>query len=356
MKRAFCRIKILLVLAFSFIWAYSCKKESAVQAKASGQYSYGLWVANEGTYGFGNCSVDFYHKDSRQYEKNVFANVNGRPLGDVLQSIYAYNGKYYLMVNNSHVVEVVDGTTFKSVGTIKDLNSPRYLLPLNDQKAYLTDLYARALWVVNPSTYKISAKIPYVSGKGDEFYGWTEQMLPVGDKVWVCGVKTGQIVIIDSKRDSITDSIQIGIKPQWIDMDKEGRVWVLCNGNYEQKLSRLHCIDPSNRKIVKSYTFPTITDNPIRMKFNPGLDSIFFINQGVYKMDIHANALPALFILAGGRNLYGLGIDPEDASIFVSDGKDNVQPGTVYHYSRAGQLINSFEAGVSPSDFLFVKK
>jgi DNA-binding beta-propeller fold protein YncE len=260
------------------------------------------------------------------------------------------------MVNNSHVIEVVDGTTFKSLGTITGLNSPRYFYPVNDQKAYVTDLYAKAIWIVNPSTYKLIKKISYMSGKGDEFYGWTEQMLQVGDKVWVCGVKTGQIAILDPNKDSIVDSIHVGIKPQWLCQDKEGKVWVMCNANYEQQLSKLHRIDPATNKIMQSFTFPTITDNPIRMKLNPTQDTIFYINQGIYKMSIHATALSTTFISSGGRNLYGLGIDPEDASIYAADGVDNVQPGMVYHYSRTGQLISSFGTGVSPSDFLFVKK
>jgi DNA-binding beta-propeller fold protein YncE len=73
-------------------------------------------------------------------------------------------------------------------------------------------------------------------------------------------------------------------------------------------------------------------------------------------MDIHVAGLPAAaFIPAGSHRLYGLGVDPQDGTIYAADGIDNVQPGSVYCYKPNGSLINSFQVGVSPSDFLFVK-
>ncbi len=73
-------------------------------------------------------------------------------------------------------------------------------------------------------------------------------------------------------------------------------------------------------------------------------------------MGIEENSLPVnAIITSGGKQIYGLGIDPKNSEIYLGDAIDNIQPGNVYRYSADGKLIHSFQAGVSPGEFLFVK-
>ena len=65
-------------------------------------------------------------------------------------------------------------------------------------------------------------------------------------------------------------------------------------------------------------------------------------------------ALPGSpFVTANGRNLYGMGIEPNSGVVYVSDAIDYVQRGTVYRYREDGSLINSFQAGIIPGEFCF---
>lgn len=356
--------KFLFALLFIFSgFLYSCKKADKPVLNSgnnnttppSGKYTDGVWIVDEGTYSFGNASVDFYHKDKETAELNVFQAVQGKPLGDVLQSMAYINGRYYLVVNNGQRIEVAD-ENMKSLGTISSLTSPRYVLSVSEQKMYVTDLYARGIWIVNPQALKVTGTIPYYAGADSTIKGWTEQMQLIGSEAFVCGVESGQVIIINTATDKIVDSIPVGKEPQWMATDKENKLWVLCNGTIEKQYSHLWRIDPGSRKILQAFTFSDKNIGVSQLKLNATGDSLYYIAKDVYKMGIGNSSLPSVpYISSGNRSFYGIGIDPYDNSLYVSDAVDYVQAGKVYHYSQNGSLINSFGCGIGASDFLFVK-
>jgi YVTN family beta-propeller protein len=321
----------------------------------SGKYTNGVWVVNEGTYSFGNASVDFYHKDKSTVELNVFQAVQGKPLGDVLQSMSYINGRYYLVVNNGQRIEVAD-ENMKSLGSINNLTSPRYVLSVTDQKMYVSDLYARGIWIVNPQSLKVTGSIPYYTNADSTIKGWTEQMQLINNEAFVCGVESGKIIVINTSTDKIVDSIPVGKEPQWLATDKEGKLWVLCNGTIEKQSSRLYRVDPASRNILQSLTFPDRNISVSQLKLNAEGDTLYYIARDVYKMSISSTTLPyAAYLSSGNRSFYGIGIDPYDNTVYVSDAVDYVQAGKVYHYARNGSLLGSFGSGIAPSNFLFVK-
>lgn len=352
-----------LVLSFTSTFLLSCKKADKPvlntnnnnSTPPSGKYTNGVWIVNEGTYSFGNASVDFYHKDKNTVEPNVFQSVQGKPLGDVLQSMSYINGRYYLVVNNGQRIEVTD-ENMKSLGSINNLTSPRYVLSITDQKMYVSDLYARGIWIVDPQSLKVAGAIPYYANADSSIKSWTEQMQLINNEAFVCGVESGEIIVINTGTDKIIDSIPVGKEPQWLATDKEGKLWVLCNGTIEKQYSRLYRIDPGSRKILQGFTFPDKNISVSQLKTNAAGDSLYYIARDVYKMSIQGTALPAsAYISSASRSFYGIGVDPYDNTLYVSDAVDYVQAGKIYHYARNGALLGSFGSGIIPSDFLFVK-
>jgi hypothetical protein len=68
---------------------------------------------------------------------DIFREVNHRPLGDVAQSITKINGKYFVTLDNSKKIEVIDPETFGSVGTIlyTQAGFPRQIVAISPTEA-----------------------------------------------------------------------------------------------------------------------------------------------------------------------------------------------------------------------------
>lgn len=279
--------------------------------------------------------------------EDLFKPANNRPLGDVCQSMRLFNNRFYVVVNNSGKVEVVDPHSFVASAAITGLLSPRYFLPVSNSKAYVTDLYANAISVVNLSAHSVSGAIPCA--------GWTEELHMAYGRVFVTNRKRRFLYVINPATDHITDSVAVGYGANSLVEDKNGKLWVLCSGNAATaENASLRRINPVTLQTESVWTFPSSADAPWRLDVNGTGDTLYYLNGGVYRMAVTDVTLPAApFIPANGRNFYGLGIHPRKSHVYVADALDYVQRGRVYVYKPDGTLITSFLAGIIPGDFYF---
>lgn len=329
---------------------FSCKKDSPNIPDIKPRISLDsncVFIVNEGNFQFGNASVSLYNSTTKYIQEDIYKPANNKGLGDIAQSICFYNSNMYIVVNNSSKIEVVDETTYKSIATISGLTSPRYMLPVSTNKAYVTDLYANKIAIVDLSTNSISGYI--------NCNGWTEKMVQIGQEVYVSNMMSDNVYVIDANTDKLIDSIKTGYASNSLVLDKNKNLWVLCGGSYSKKSNAsLYCINTVNKTIIKSFVFNLSTDNPTKLTINNGMDSLYYLNGGVYVMRIDHATLPTqAFITKGNSNYYGLGIDPYTSNIYISDAKDYVQRGSVYCYNTKAELINSFLAGIIPGEFYF---
>jgi len=290
-----------------------------------------------------------YNKSSNQVSQNVYEQQNnGLPLGDVAQSIYQLNGKGYVVLNNSSKIEVINMSNFSSTATIIGFNSPRFFLPINNAKAYVTDLYSNSIQIVNLTTNTIYGNIA-VSG-------WTEELLIYNDTVYVCDVTNNQLLIINPQNDQLVGTIPIGENPNSLVIDKNNKIWILCDGGMSSSNPQLIQYNPANRTIEQTFIFPIISQSPNHLKINANGGVLYFLNDGVYQFNITDSNLPNSPIISSNSNLfYGLGIDPANNDIYVADAIDYVQNGIVFRYNSSGGLIHQFNAGLIPNGFLFVQ-
>lgn len=89
-------------------------------------------VLNEGLINTNAGAISVIYKDGGVVV-DAFQDVNHRPMGDVAQSITLINGKYFVAMNNSKKIEIIDPVTFKSVGTIlyTQAGYPRQVVPIS---------------------------------------------------------------------------------------------------------------------------------------------------------------------------------------------------------------------------------
>lgn len=339
---------LCLVFAFAACEKPPVREEPPLPPAQAG----GIFILNEGTFNAGTASLGFYDFKEKTLTDDVFKPANNRPLGDVLQSMTLRDGTAYLVVNNSKKIEMIDVTSFQSEGTITGFNSPRYMLFIDNSKAYVSDLYDNAIAVVSMSSKSIVKKIPCP--------GATEQMLLYNNKVYVCNTLQRSLYIVDVNTDELIDSIPLSYGPNSIVMDHNNKIWVLCSGSESQSIyAGLHRINPANDSVELSIVniYPQGIFGANRMVINGTGDHLYWLNKDVQDMSIAAQAPPAEpFIRAVNNKFYGIGTDPFSGEIYISDAIDYVQRSSVYHYTPDGSLIGVFKTGVSTNGFYFYYK
>jgi DNA-binding beta-propeller fold protein YncE len=334
---------ILLVLII-----ISCSK--IPDATESGVISgNGVFILNEGNFMSGNGSLSFYSYDSSKVINDLFYSVNGRPLGDVPNSLVIYNTRIYIVVNNSGKIEIVDNSTLESKATIKGLISPRNISILNDQKAYITSLYSDSLAIINIPGNTISGYI--------NLRRTSEAISIVGNEAFIANWTGGkEIMVVNTQNDKVVDSIQVGMEPESMVIDKNKKLWVLCNGGWaKQTPAEIAVINTTTHKVEKKFIFPTVQASPVCLQIDGTGDNLYYIDGGVRKMSIGSANLPSNpFIAQGaGEYFYKIAINPDDSDVFITDAADFMHPGYLLLYKYDGSFVSRNHADIIPGSLCF---
>lgn len=337
-------MRLFHLFLFLFPAFYSCMEKPRADQDTtlpSDSTSRSIFICNEGNFNWGNATLGLYQTVKSVYTSDLFRKVNGRSLGDVLQSVCIYDGETYLIVNNSGKIEIIDPKNFGSKGTITGLRSPRYMIPLSPTKAYVTDLYEKAVWIVNPKTKTITGKIP--------FNGWSEELLEANGKVFVCGRTSNYVYVLNPSLNLVSDSIAIGYGAQHICRDFLGKLWVLTVGG-NGFTAQLHRIN-ANGSVELSLNLGA-ENCASRLMTDVNGKYLYWIQKDLHRMSVESNTLPAQpWVNSGAANFYALGYDPFRHFILASDAKDFVQASEVFEYDTTGALKGSFRAGINTSFF-----
>ena len=327
----------------------------------------GLYITNEGNFMYGNASLSYYNINTKEVVNDVFYKRNNLPIGDVLQSMAIRDTLAYLIVNNSGKIYVMNTNTYEYVGKITGLNSPRYIHFLNKRKAYVTDLYAKKIWIIDPlgDDYEISGIANGmvtgsidVSNNDTEFYQHpTEQMVQYNELVFTnCWSYDNKILVINSENDQLVDEITVGKQPSGMTLDRYNKLWVICDGGYEGspygvEAPSLYRIDAATRKVEWSQTFEE-DQWPSELCTNGARDTIYWINENIYAMAAK-DEQPQVKIPNKKTIFYGLGVDPITSEIYVADAIDYVQQGVVYRFNREGTPLDTLRVGINPGEATF---
>lgn len=354
--------KLILILNLSvFLTIFSsCETEPVEIIYADLSDKKGVFISCEGNFMYGNGSLSFYDAEQKQVYNQVFYARNKAPLGDVVQSLATDGENLFIVVNNSGKVIVTDMKTIEFKQTIGGLTSPRYIHFVSGEKAYISDLYARKIAVVNPRTFEKSGYINVSDGSVNSTKHPTETFAQIGDFVFVtCWSYDNCVLVIDTKTDSVVDSIAVPLQPTKIVADINRKLWVLSDGSYAgspagHEQPALTRIDPETRTVELIIRWDDNDDRPGDLQLNPAKDSLYILAGNLFKMAVNARRLPDSPMFEGSSKLFfSLGIDPKSGEIYVSDAIDYQQNAVIYRYSPGGTLIDSFTTGINPGGFLF---
>lgn len=341
--------KILSIAVVAAALLASCAKDKN-SISASGH----VIVVNEGGYGHGDASVSVYDPAKRSIVNDVFGTQNGYPLGDVAQSLYMINDTAYFVMNHSQQIVLADADhNFQYLGNITMPNSsPRYFLPVSGSKAYVTELYAGKIWIINYRTGAVTGQIP-VSG-------WTEQMVMYDGRVYVLeqsapsGPPVHKLLMLDPVSDQVVNSLNLPTDPSSMVLSDEHKLFLLTSPQASPAAAAsLYQVEPGTLTVSRKIDFAP-SANPRYLRYSSFTRQLLFADNGIYEMAQSDTVLPAqVSIASAGWNIYGLNADPDNGDIYISDAIDYQQASRVMRYSRDGHRVDAFNAGIITNSFVF---
>lgn len=316
-------------------------------------YKSGVYVVNQGSEQNTNINgtLTFYDRENERDVQSVFLTENnGLGLGNRVHSMSVFNDKAFIVVTNTRKVEVVTLNTFEYLGSISNLDLPKFILPINNNKAYVSQWGADggtgSIQVIDLTTNAIVKTIPTRPGP--------EKMVRKGEFVYVCNTGgfflDSVITKINVLTDEVVKTIEVGLSPHRLEFDRNDDLWVITRGfknATEERDGKLALI--RNDAVVQSLTVSSGAGN---MVMNNARNRLYYTMQGgVFQHTIDQISIGQVPYIDFPYT--ALGIDPQTDHLYASDAVNFVSNGEVDIFDASGQEVNSFSVGVIPIDFWF---
>ena len=184
----------------------------------------------------------------------------------------------------------------------------------------------------------------------------SESIVTAGNNAFVANwVGGSKVMVINIADDQLVDSIEVGIEPESMVIDKNNMLWVLCTGGWtKENFAELDGINTTTDEIEKRLVFPAKQQSPGCLRIDGNGETLYYLESGVKRLDITASELPTEpFIRESGHYFYKLGINPSNDDIFVTDAIDYQQKGYLFYYKSDGTLVSSQLADIIPGLMCF---
>jgi DNA-binding beta-propeller fold protein YncE len=347
----------LLGLCLLFACLTACNDESKTPiptdpSQPTGLYQNGVFVVCEGNFGWGIATLSFIEANSQRVSNRIFSHANsGQLLGNVAQSMVLYQNKGYIVVNNSRRIEVIEPQTAKSLATFEGFTSPRYLLPIGNDKAYLSTIYETFIYLIDLNTGRIEDTI--------ELGFWSEKMFRLdAQNVMVVSHDSQELVVLNPQTHQIRTVLRVGRGAKSVVVQENGTAWVLTAGAAagQSGAAQLFRIEAPWQAVELVQTFSA--QNRIRqLALSNDQKTLFYVqDQDLIAYEIATQRTSVLVEKLPASLVYNLAHDPKNPHIYLADALDYVQEGIVWQYhSRTGQLLGQYSVGVIPNDFCFIE-
>jgi len=367
-KRSSLLLIVLEIAVFS-----GCRKDVQPLHEETFHFTSGFYLLNEGNMSMNKASLDFYDFNSGTYERDVYRRANPSivlGLGDVGNDVQIYGNKLYVVVNASNKVEVLDVRTAKRIKVI-DLINCRYIT-FYEGNAYVSS-YNSAInmgpnspngKVVEIDTATLTINREAVVGRQPDGVAVANNKLYVANSGgYNPNAYERTLSIIDLTTFKELKRLDIEINLHRVMADEKGFIYVTSRGDYKGNHSNLFIVDSNTDQVTASlgkaisnfwidgrniYTYATEW-NSIQQK-NTTSYNLFDLDK------LTSNGRP--YIKDGIDEkiaiAYGIAVHPKTKDIFVTDAKNYVTPGTLYHLNAEGQLLRTFETGDIPAHMAFV--
>ena len=299
-----------------------------------------VWHICEGTFNWDNASIGYSKPNEEGYSESVYEQVNREPLGDVLHSMYEHNSLYWLVVNNSSKIVLVDKTTFEKQGEISGLTSPRHVAFFQN-KAFVSDLYADKIFVYNTSTLNLVDEITVD--------GWVEFLMVHENELWCFHQEKPNVFIYETTSLEPLDTLQTAIRCGGIVKTSE-HVTAIYDGTLgSQEDVEIFQINLASHEIINTNS-AAHEGLKFLVKTDKGYASMKI--DGIQLFDEALNAEKNVSIDYEGVP-YGFGVHLETQEFYLSTAPSFTDKARIYIYDQNGNQETVYRAGVNCNGFFF---
>jgi YVTN family beta-propeller protein len=355
------KIKALLSVACLMALISSCKKDNDGSSETP-VVTTGVYVLNEGNFGLNNTTLSYYSFSTNTATTDYYQNVNSNGLGDTGNDILLYGGKMYIVMNVSSYVQVADALTAKAIKRIEfeitaggAKRQPRYAVPYKNK--VLVSSYDGTIAVIDTTSLTIE-QFAAAGSNPDGLAVW-------GDKLYVANsgglnypVFDSTVSVIDLTTMTETQKIKVGVGPGPVTTDSSGNIYVICYGNYNDKLPSLVKINAATNTVIKS------ADTAVgKLRYYNGLlyATPPYGSSNVRTLSTTDFSQTSSNFVKDGTKLtapYGITVDATSGDVYVADAIDYTSSGTVYCFDKSGNKKFSFSVspGINPSKIALIKQ
>lgn len=320
----------------------------------------GFLTLNEGLFQQNNATLTWYSIDQKKAYPQFFKQKNQLGLGDTGNDIKVYGGKIYIVVNNSHILHVLDKRTGKLLHqlTLSNNNSgssPRHI-DFNGAFAYVSAFDGHIFKI---DTTTISIQQIATAGLNPE------AIIAHHGKLFVSNSgglnypdMDSTISVIDPITMQEITRINVGKNPGKIIPDGFGHLWVSVRGDLSQNEGKLVKINQFSYAVeavfdinCSSMTFGNGLLYISTYNFNAGTSSIVVFNPQTNEIINAAFVDGKLFETIYGIQYIEIG---GQGIVLANDAKSYINQGNVYAFDLQGNLLFSYISGLNPNSSVYI--
>lgn len=255
----------------------------------------------------------------------------------------------YLTNSGDDNVQVIDAQTGSTVRLIEveEFSNPYDIIEHNGY-LYVTGLFTNKVYKIDKQTGRVVDDI--LTGTAPQ------GLIIANNKLYVANsgfsypdFYDGELAVIDLEEFSIITKIETELNPQRMDLDRLGRIHLVCIGDYDENRGSILIIDTIEDEIIDSVSFGNYPYN-ITIAANDIAYVGDALNQGIVSYDVMSmeiiNDLNDPFAEGGG------GLLSYNDYIVIADAGDFTSNSIISFYDLQEGFIFSFQSAIGAVDLI----
>lgn len=346
--------KIISRFSWLFIWILLIACSENKDTTPAGKYDSGAIIVNEGNFSDSDGELSFWNRGTQQVTQQVFQAENQRPFAGIIQSVRLHNNRVYAVANRGDKLEVIEAGTMKAIATISD--AARMVNP-QDFAAVGNRGFVSCWGPFSPTFSRDNPALLVVDLQSNQIVNslrlptFPQGMLAANNKIFVALAGTRNVAVVNPETAQIEASIEVLQSPQRLFLDANNRIWAVGSGGFAR-------INPNTNQVEATIAASATVRPNGKAAMSADRRTLYFLvggfntPQSVFELPITASAIPATPIFSQ-NNIYGIGCDPQDGSIWLADNNGFQGNGTIIRIRPDGTRIGTIAAGRAPNGFLF---